>query len=199
MDVNIFQLFAVILAYLIGSIPFGFVLMKLIKKQNIQEVGSGNIGATNVTRVAGKTLGRITFILDGLKGLLAVILCFKLFAIESLLLKNLIVIAAVCGHVFPIWLKFKGGKGVATLMITSIYTSPTMFVMMVISWYGFYKLFYIVSLASIVAMISVFAYQISFHDDFLISSVILAGLVMYKHKDNIKRLLAGTEHSFNSK
>ncbi|MBT4922688.1 MAG: glycerol-3-phosphate 1-O-acyltransferase PlsY [Rickettsiales bacterium] len=190
------QISAIPIAYLIGSIPFGFLLTKIFKKQNIQQVGSGNIGATNVMRVAGKKLGIVTFCLDGLKGVLAVYVCFNFFTIEGVLLKNLVIISTVLGHIYPVWLKFKGGKGVATLIVIVSYTSPMMCLMMVVSWCIFYKMFYIVSLASVVAMVSVFAYQISFHDDYLISSVILASLVIYKHFANIKRLLAGEETSF---
>ena len=198
MDSYLLQILLIIFAYLVGSIPFGFILTKTFKKQNIQELGSGNIGATNVMRVAGKKIGVMTFLLDGFKGLLVVYICFNVFDIKDIFIKNAIVISVVLGHIYPVWLKFKGGKGVATFIMLVAYISPMMFVTMIISWYAFYKMFYIVSLASLVSMISVLAYQISFQDDYLISSVILSALIVYKHADNLKRLLAGNEASFNN-
>jgi glycerol-3-phosphate acyltransferase PlsY len=196
MSIFFLKFFCVCLSYIVGSIPFGFILTKLFAKKNIQELGSGNIGATNVLRVVGKKLGYITFILDGLKGVFIVYLLQKYSGFDDLLFKNLIVAAAVIGHIYPVWLKFKGGKGVATFMILSLYTEPLMFFMMAFSWVAFYKMFYIVSLSSVIAMMSALAYQLPFHNEYFISSSILSLLIMYKHKANIIRIFAGQESSF---
>lgn len=187
-------LFPIIIAYLIGSVPTGLILTKIFAKKNIKVHGSGNIGATNVLRVAGKKLGYLTFLLDGLKGLLAVFIGFKM--VESDFTKNLIIISAVCGHIFPIWLKFKGGKGVATFILISAYVSPIMFITMVVSWYGVFKMFYIVSLSSIIAMLSVIIFQITFSTPFVMANLIVAFLIIFKHFDNIQRILSGEESSF---
>ena len=187
-------LLPIIIAYLIGSFPTGLILTKIFAKKNIKDHGSGNIGATNVLRVAGKKLGYLTFLLDGLKGLLAVFIGFKM--VESDFTKNLIIISAVCGHIFPIWLKFKGGKGVATFILISAYVSPVMFITMVVSWYGVFKMFYIVSLSSIIAMLSVIIFQITFPTPFVMANLIVAFLIIFKHFDNIQRILSGEESSF---
>jgi len=196
MSIFFFKFFCVLLSYLVGSIPFGFILTKLFAKKNIQELGSGNIGATNVVRVVGKKLGYLTFVLDGLKGVFIVYLLLTYSGFNDIFFKNLIVVAAVIGHIYPVWLKFKGGKGVATFMILSLYTVPLMFLMMAFSWLAFYKMFYIVSLASVVAMISALAYQLPFSNEYFISSSLLSLLIMYKHKVNIIRIFAGQESSF---
>jgi len=196
MSIFFFKFFCVLLSYLVGSIPFGYILTKLFAKKNIQELGSGNIGATNVVRVVGKKLGYLTFVLDGLKGVFIVYLLLKYSGFNDMSFKNLIVVAAVIGHIYPVWLKFNGGKGVATFMILSLYTVPLMFLMMAFSWLAFYKMFYIVSLASVVAMISALAYQLPFSNEYFISSSLLSLLIIYKHKVNIIRIFAGQESSF---
>jgi glycerol-3-phosphate acyltransferase PlsY len=196
MSLYLIQIFLIFFAYLVGSIPFGFILTKIFTKKNIQDFGSGNIGATNVVRVVGKKIGYLTFVLDGLKGFFVVFLIFNYFHIDNIFFKNLVIISVVMGHIFPVWLKFKGGKGVATFMILSLYTVPLMFFMMAFSWLVFYRMFFIVSLSSVIAMFSALAYQIPFNSDYLLSSFVLSLLIIYKHKSNLQRIFAGEEQSF---
>ena len=189
-------LFALIISYLCGSIPFGYLLTKFNTGQDLRENGSKNIGATNVIRVGGKKLGIITFLLDGIKGILALVICFDFLNITNFWYQNIIIITIILGHVFPIWLKFKGGKGVATSFIIFLYISPVMFFVMLISWIIIYKIFNIVSLASIFAALSIFAYQLAIKDEFVFAAIIIAVIIIFRHIENVKRILSGHELDF---
>jgi glycerol-3-phosphate acyltransferase PlsY len=207
-------LIVALLAYLLGSIPFGYVLVKTFRGEDIRLTGSGNIGATNVVRSGAKWLGLATLVLDASKGLLAVALARELAGSRfnlcwdgrtyvsvpcapTLRLMALAALFAVLGHIFPVWLKFKGGKGVATalgvfavLFPQAVLVSLGLFIIaLVASRY--------VSLGSILAAVSfpVAAYFL-YHPDW--TSLLFVGtvsaIVVVKHHQNIRRILAGNEN-----
>ena len=199
----------VVAAYLLGSIPTGYLLMRFIRKQDIRTLGSGNIGATNVLRSGEKGLGAATFLFDVMKGALAVIVGARLSTVgfPPIPLHNAEALAALCavlGHMFPIWLSLKGGKGVATafgvfLVLVPYAALGALAVFVVVFALGRY-----VSLASILgaAAFPLFAWLIyPWARNYLILSIIciVAGLVLVKHQQNIQRLIAGTEYRFGSK
>jgi glycerol-3-phosphate acyltransferase PlsY len=196
-----------IVAYLLGSIPFGLILVRIFRKQDIREQGSGNIGATNVIRSGGKGLGAVTFLLDAAKGLIAVLFAWQL-ALHThqtqLQAQNLAAIAAVCailGHIYTVWLRFKGGKGVATGFGVFLGIAPLSALVALLAFIVVFAISRYVSLASIVAAI-VFplAALLRHHEPltpFMIAVVILLPLlIIAKHHANIRRLLAGTEYRF---
>ena len=196
-------------AYLLGSIPTGYLLMRFVRKQDIRTIGSGNIGATNVLRSGSKGLGAATFLCDVLKGALAVLLGARLATVgfPPIPLHNAEALAALCavlGHMFPIWLNLKGGKGVATafgvfLVLVPYAALGALAVFVVVFAIGRY-----VSLASILgaAAFPLFAWLMyPWARNYLILSIIciVAGLVLIKHQQNIQRLIAGSEYRFGSK
>ena len=201
-------LWVVALSYLLGSIPVGYVLVRLFKNQDIRTVGSGNIGATNVLRSGGKGLGAATFVLDVAKGALAVGL--GAWLASSLApgwpVQNVEALAALCavlGHMFPVWLRFKGGKGVATGFGVFLVIAPWA----ALAAIGFFAVVFAisryVSLASILGAASfpVFAWFFVQGDKpvfFVAVQVAVSGLVIVKHQANIGRLLSGTEHRFGA-
>ncbi|MGH1397952.1 MAG: glycerol-3-phosphate 1-O-acyltransferase PlsY [Alphaproteobacteria bacterium] len=193
---NVILTFA--LAYLIGSIPFGFLLTKFFAKQDIRDIGSGNIGATNVLRTGNKALAALTLILDGGKGAFAVfILPFLLpFGVSPLAIG----LFAMIGHCFPIWLKFKGGKGVATSLGVLLAAAPWVGLAACGAWLASAFLFRISSLAALVAigLAPLFAFFIYGAVPAGICAVI-AALVFWRHKDNIARLLKGEEPKIGKK
>jgi glycerol-3-phosphate acyltransferase PlsY len=196
-----------IVAYLLGSIPFGLILVRIFRKQDIREHGSGNIGATNVIRSGSKGLGAVTFLLDAAKGLIAVLFAWQ-FGLHThqtqLQAQNLAATAAVCailGHIYTVWLQFKGGKGVATGFGVFLGIAPLSALVALIAFILVFAISRYVSLASIVAAI-VFplAALLRHHEPltpFMIAVVILLPLlIIVKHHANIRRLLAGTEYRF---
>jgi glycerol-3-phosphate acyltransferase PlsY len=197
------SLLAVVTAYLLGSIPTGYLLVRLFRKQDIRSVGSGNIGATNVLRSGGKGLGAATFLLDVLKGCSAV----WLGALAGILLapsaprRDLQALAALCavlGHMFPIWLGFRGGKGVATGFGVFLVAAPLAALAAFTVFAVIFAFSRYVSLASIVAAASfpLFAWFLVRGDKpafFLAVQAAVALLIIAKHHQNIRRLLAGTE------
>jgi glycerol-3-phosphate acyltransferase PlsY len=191
----ILNLFFIGIAYLMGSIPCGLLLAKYAGKGDIRTQGSGNIGATNVLRNCGKRLGAITLACDALKGFLPVLLA-KLCGSDWG--AAFAALAAVLGHIFPIWLEFKGGKGVATTLAVYAALSPGLFIFAGLSWLGVFFISRISSLSSIVMMV-VTPIVAMFFTKASVSFVafILSAVVIYKHKDNIIRLLRGQEQSVN--
>jgi acyl phosphate:glycerol-3-phosphate acyltransferase len=196
-----------IVAYLLGSIPFGLILVRIFRKQDIREHGSGNIGATNVIRSGSKGLGAVTFLLDAAKGFIAVLFAWQL-ALHThqtqLQAQNLAATAAVCailGHIYTVWLQFKGGKGVATGFGVFLGIAPLSALVALIAFILVFAISRYVSLASIVAAI-VFplAALLRHHEPLtplMIAVVILLPLlIIVKHHANIRRLLAGTEYRF---
>jgi glycerol-3-phosphate acyltransferase PlsY len=204
-----------IAAYLLGSIPTGYLLVRLFRKQDIRAVGSGNIGATNVLRMGGKGLGAATFVLDCLKGCFAVWFSNAVWAsilVTSYVLPTMhqrdfeAVAALFCvlGHMFPVWLRFKGGKGVATGFGVFLVAAPTAALAAITVFIIVLALSRYVSLASILGALSfpIFAYFLVHGERtafFVCTQFIVAFLIIAKHYQNIVRLFAGTEHRFGAK
>ena len=171
-------------SYLLGSIPFGLVLTKIFLKKDIREIGSGNIGTTNVLRTGRKSLAVTTLMLDLLKGYFSIIITFTYF-------ENLISYSAlICfiGHVFPVWLKFKGGKGVATYLGVILALSYKFFIIFGITWLVFSFLFRYASLSSIISSLIVFVYSYFFINNFSLILFIFFVIIIYTHRENIVRL-----------
>jgi acyl phosphate:glycerol-3-phosphate acyltransferase len=196
-----------VVAYLLGSIPFGLILVRIFRKQDIRQQGSGNIGATNVIRSGGKGLGAATFLLDAAKGYVAVLLAWQVglhVHQTQFQTQNLAATAAVCalvGHVYPLWLGFKGGKGVATGLGVFLGITATAALVALAAFILIFALSRYVSLASIIAAIAFpVAALLLPHEPltpFMIAVVILLPLIVIaKHHANIRRLLAGTEYRF---
>ncbi|MDP9039148.1 MAG: glycerol-3-phosphate 1-O-acyltransferase PlsY [Acidobacteriota bacterium] len=190
------------IAYLLGSIPFGYLLVRVFRRQDIRAHGSGNIGATNVARSGSKGLGVATLLLDLGKGALAVLVARHL-AGGSLDVGAFAALVAVCGHVFPVWLAFRGGKGVATALGVFLALSPRSAAVLFLVFLGVFLLTRFVSLASIVAAGT---YPlIGFHfirgrtPGVVIAFLVIPLLVIVKHHGNIGRLLRGTESRFGTR
>ena len=192
-----------IFGYFVGSIPFGLILTKAYGLGDIRKIGSGNIGATNVLRTGNKKIALMTLLLDGIKGALAILLTQEALNYEILTSLNndiiffecVVGIAAVIGHCFPIWLKFKGGKGVATGLGIILCFDLLVGILSLIIWLLITKLFKISSLSALVAyfFIPIFIFLNSPENNFFISSIIISCICFFKHRENIKRLLTGSE------
>lgn len=190
------------LAYLLGSIPFGYLLVRLLRGEDVRQTGSGNIGATNVSRTS-LALGIVTLVLDATKGLAAVSLARVLFP-GSYTLAGVAALSAIVGHLFPFWLRFRGGKGVATGIGTWISLAPKSVVAAVAVLVAAVALFRYVSLGSIAAaaLLPLLAWAMNdYHQTpaLLASMVISSLLIIAKHRSNVRRLLAGTEGRFGVK
>ena len=186
-----FELFLIILvSYFFGSIPFGLLLTKIFLKKDIREIGSGNIGATNVLRAGNKILGYSTLVLDILKAVLP-ILYIKFFMNDYLYISAL---SIFIGHVFPIWLKFKGGKGVASylgiLCCLDIFTALIFGVV----WISIFILFKFSSLSSLLASLTIPIFQFFYNSnsDYYFYFMMFI-LIFFTHRENIKRLRNNTE------
>ena len=182
MDINL--IIVAVYSYLLGSIPFGLVLTKLFLKKDIREIGSGNIGTTNVLRTGKKSLAVATLVLDLLKGYFSIVITFIYF-------DNLISYSAlICliGHIFPIWLKFKGGKGVATYLGVILALSYKFFIIFGITWIVLSFLFRYASLSSIVSSLIVFVYSYFFINNFSLILFIFFVIIIYTHRENIVRI-----------
>ena len=178
------------ISYLIGSIPFGFLLTKIFLKKDIREIGSGNIGATNALRTGNKLIGYSTLILDVSKAVI-LLLIIKFNFSEYLFTSS---IAVFLGHVFPIWLKFKGGKGVATYVGILFCVNIYLAVIFIIVWFVVFAMSKYSSLASIVASLLVPLSSYFFIDDInYYFYIILFLLILITHRENIKRLKNNTE------
>jgi len=199
---------ALSIAYLLGSIPFGYILVRTFRQQDIRETGSGNIGATNVLRSGGKGLGVATLLLDCGKGYAAVIIAHYLAVRAGLAhpfqLAALAAAVATFAHIFPIWLDFKGGKGVATGLGVFLALQPQVAVCGIVVFSVVLLLFRYVSLASIIAaglfpIFSFLFYRPRMTPLVFACLVFIPLLIIAKHHQNIRRLLNGTEHSFGRK
>jgi len=182
MDINL--IIVAVYSYLLGSIPFGLVLTKIFLKKDIREIGSGNIGTTNVLRTGQKSLAVTTLMLDLLKGYFSIIITVSYF-------ENLISYSAlICfiGHIFPVWLKFKGGKGVATYLGVILALSYKFFLIFGITWLVLSFLFRYASLSSIVSSLIVFVYSHFFINNFSLILFIFFVIIVYTHRENIVRL-----------
>ncbi len=200
------SLLVIAVAYLLGSIPVGYLLVRLFLKQDVRSVGSGNIGATNVLRSGGKGLGAATFLGDMLKGSAAVwvggligVLLTPDAGVRNM--QALAALTAVLGHVFPVWLRFKGGKGVATGFGVFLVAAPTSALAAITVFALVLLVTRYVSLASILGAASfpVFAWLLVSGERppfFIAVQFAVALLIIAKHHQNIRRLLAGTESRF---
>ena len=174
-----------IISYLMGSIPFGYILTKIFLKQDIRQIGSGNIGATNALRTGNKLIGYSTLILDIAKAIIPVIYV-KMNYPELIFLASL---SAFLGHVFPIWLKFKGGKGVATYVGILFSINLLFGIIFNISWGLIFLLSKYSSLSSLIASLSIPIYVlINGHINSAIFFSIMFILIFFTHRENIKRL-----------
>jgi acyl phosphate:glycerol-3-phosphate acyltransferase len=186
-------------SYLLGSIPFGLILLRIFRGQDVRKTGSGNIGATNVAR-SSPALGMLTLVLDALKGLAAVALTRAFFPGRNAL-TGLAALFAIIGHIFPVWLKFRGGKGVATALGSFALIAPKPLLMTVGIFILVALRFRRVSLASMlaVALFPILAWLLHDYGDvpaMLIFMCIASVLIIARHHQNIRRLLAGTELRF---
>jgi len=182
MDINL--IIVAVYSYLLGSIPFGLILTKIFLKKDIRKIGSGNIGTTNVLRTGKKSLAAVTLILDLMKGYFSIIITLTYF-------ENLISYSAlICfiGHIFPVWLKFKGGKGVATYLGVILALSYKFFLIFGISWLVLSFLFRYASLSSIISSLIVFVCSYFFNNNFSLIFFIFFIIILYTHRENIVRL-----------
>ncbi|HEX9120327.1 MAG TPA: glycerol-3-phosphate 1-O-acyltransferase PlsY [Terriglobales bacterium] len=220
-----------VVAYLLGSIPFGYILMRVFRGEDVRAIGSGNIGATNVARKA-PGLGVATLVLDAAKGFAAVFIAME-FAKRSFLhdlgllgapdqvqqaalqalhafperlyfVASVAAVFAILGHVFPVWLKFKGGKGVATGVGAFVALAPKAVLIVLLIFVAIVAAFRYISLGSIVATAAfpIFAwllYRYQASPAVFAAMVCASALIIAKHHQNIRRLLAGTEHRFELK
>lgn len=186
----------VVISYLFGSIPFGVIYANMFDLGDLRKIGSGNIGATNVLRTGRKGVAALTLLSDMLKGTFAVYVCGRLFSSE---LQGLSAIVVVVGHIFPVWLKLKGGKGVATYLGATLAISPVAAVIFAAVWLITAALLRYSSLSALLAS-AVTPFVIGYEMNVRVGLVflILTGLVFWKHSANIKRLLSGTESRIGS-
>ena len=188
MDINL--IIVSVYSYFLGSIPFGFILTKIFLKQDIRETGSGNIGATNVLRTGNKFLAILTLVLDFLKGYMSIIITLKYFN-DLILLSALI---CLLGHIFSIWLKFKGGKGVATYLGILLALSVNYFLIFIIVWVSILLIFKYSSLSSILATFGIFIYEYFFLENNILSFLFISFIIiLYAHRSNILKLINKTE------
>ncbi len=189
---------AVLIAYLIGSVPFGLFIVRLMTGRDVRESGSGNIGATNVLRTTGRAAGVLTLVLDMAKAFLAVWLADRLSG-GSTLWMSFAAFAVLLGHAFPVWLKFKGGKAVATFVGAFLYLTPLpllavlLIFVLLVAWTRY------LSLGSIIAAgLFPFGCWMILHPDWpvLFAAAASAVLVIWRHRSNIERIRAGKENVF---
>ena len=183
-------LLAFALGYLFGSIPFGLLLTRFAGKGDLRDIGSGNIGATNVLRTGSKPLAAATLVLDCLKATAAILVARAIWPDSDIAAAA----GALIGHLYPVWLRFRGGKGVATLLGVLIALSWQAALVFAIAWVGLFLLLRYSSVGGIGAAISapITAFALS-QQDLVPLFAGFALLVVWKHKDNVRRLIAGTE------
>ena len=188
MDINL--IIVSVYSYFLGSIPFGFILTKIFLKQDIRETGSGNIGATNVLRTGNKFLAILTLVLDFLKGYMTILITLKYFN-DLILLSALI---CLLGHIFSIWLKFKGGKGVATYLGILLALSVNYFLIFIIVWFSILLIFKYSSLSSILSTFGILIYEYFFLENNILSFLFISFIIiLYAHRSNILKLINKTE------
>ncbi len=196
----LFSVFAVLLSYLLGAVPFGLLFTKMFSHLDVRTVGSGNIGATNVLRAAGKKAAVLTLLADCLKGLLPVLIV-KL-AIQNDAVTALSGAASVLGHNFPIYLGFKGGKGVATSYGVMLAVSPWIGLICLLAWLA---VAFIWRYSSLAALLSFVLYPVltfvKYNDSrpFGSLAIFIFAMSYYRHRENIKRLIAGIEPKIGQK
>lgn len=181
----------IILSFFIGAIPFGYIIVKKTKGIDIRTEGSGNIGSTNVKRVAGKKIAIIVQILDILKGLLPVAIAILMFRGNDIYSCCIVAMASVLGHIYSPFLKFKGGKGVNTELGSFFLLCPTPVILSVILHITLKKITEVVAIRSIILALSIplLAYVFKYDKSIIISSSFVAIIIIIAHRENIKKLL----------
>lgn len=183
--------------YLLGSIPFGLVLTKMSGLGDLRSIGSGNIGATNVLRTGNKKLAAATLLLDALKATAAALIAHAVFGHNAALFGGF---AAFIGHLFPVWLGFKGGKGVATYIGTLLGVAPLMVLVFAVVWLSVAFITRYSSLSALVAtlVIPVVLWILGVEEAAVVTAVMTV-ITYWRHKQNIERLIAGTESKIGKK
>ena len=183
----------VVAAYLLGSVSFGLLLAHFCRGADLRRSGSGSIGATNVARTLGKGAGLLTLLGDSAKGLVAVLLAQTWGS--SLLITATAALAAVLGHMFPLYHGFRGGKGVATALGVLLFTLPLPLLGGLVVWIAVVAIWHYVSAGSMLAAIAVpvLAALLTYPLPLVLAAIIIALLVLYKHRSNLQRLLQGSE------
>ena len=196
---NLFFICVLIIIYLIASIPTGVVLSRLMGSEDIREKGSGNIGATNVYRVAGKLAGILTLVGDTLKGFLP-LLAYKSWLAPTPAQLGVASAVAIIGHCYPVYLRFKGGKGVATALGIFLVLSPQVVLGALIVFVLAVSTTRYISLGSVLAAMSapLLILMLSHPQPIFLSTLFIAMLVIWRHRANIRRLLDGTESRFKA-
>ena len=183
-------------SYLLGSIPFGLIYTRIAGLGDVRDIGSGNIGATNVLRTGNKQVAAFTLISDIAKGSIAILITEKYYS-EFILMSFLIV---YLGHIFPVWLKFKGGKGVATFIGGILVVNHILCIVFLITWAIVVKIFKISSLSAIVAFVAtLLATFILYERNLSLLMFFFTIFSIYTHKDNIKRIISGEESKIKTK
>ena len=183
-------------SYILGSIPFGLIYTRIAGLGDVRKIGSGNIGATNVLRTGNKKLAVFTLLSDVAKGSIAVLITEKFYS-ELILISFLIV---YLGHIFPVWLKFKGGKGVATFIGGILVVNYILCIIFLITWAAVVKVFKISSLSAIVAFVAtLLATFIVYERNLILLMLFFTIFSIYTHKDNIKRIISGEESKIKTK
>jgi glycerol-3-phosphate acyltransferase PlsY len=194
---------ALLVGYLMGSIPFGLLLTRAAGLDDVRKIGSGSIGATNVLRTGHKGLAAATLLLDGLKGTLAVLLVYEVakryVAFDAYHLSYVAGLGAFLGHIFPVWLRFNGGKGVATYIGVLFALHWPAAIVFCLVWAATALTSRYSSLASLVATLSVVFYYLLLGQAGLLFILIMAILIFGKHHGNIRRLLAGEESKIGAR
>lgn len=188
---------AALLGYLLGSIPFGMILAQAMGLGNLREIGSGNIGATNVLRTGNKSAAALTLVLDAAKGAVAVLIAHAIWGEDAAQIAGL---CAFLGHCYPVWLKFAGGKGVATYLGIMLALSPIIGIAACGTWLAFAVLLRYSSLAALMAAGFAPVWMVILnHDNAFVLGVILAILIYWRHRTNIARLRVGSEPKIGKK
>ncbi|MDD2839757.1 MAG: glycerol-3-phosphate 1-O-acyltransferase PlsY [Rickettsiales bacterium] len=184
--------------YLCGSIPFGLLVSKLVNNIDIREHGSHNIGSTNVARTLGKKWGALVLLLDGLKAVIPLILvkyvyngCEAAMAITACMV--------IIGHIFPVWLKFKGGKGIACLLFSLFVLDYRLGFVFLLSWLLIFAIFRISALSALSSVIITLVFSFFISKVYFFMMLFLTLIIFFKHKENIERLIKGEEFGFNNK
>ena len=193
---NLDILYVIIYSYILGSIPFGLIITKFFLGKDIRNIGSGNIGTTNVLRTGKKSLAAATLILDVLKGYTSIFIA-NIYFNELIYLSALI---CFIGHIFPLWLKFKGGKGVATYLGIILGISFSLGIIFCLAWLLIAIIFRYASLSSIIGSMSVWIYSIFMDNDIQTNLLfIIFIIIIFTHKDNIIRLKNSNENKISFK
>lgn len=196
MVINIIERYVIfILSYMLGSIPFSLIITK-VKGIDLRKVGSGNVGATNVLRTGNKCLAVLALLLDSLKGFIAVYITQQFFSNDGLYI-HLSAILAVLGHMFPIWLKFKGGKGVATTLGALMALDINTALIFIFTWVAVFFVFRYSSLASLSATAVITVISFFFQRDLFLMLLTVKILISLKHYKNITHLIKGKEYKFH--